>query len=197
MLAPSRSLFLAAVLRRALPATALVATVLAPVVAEATLSRELTLRQLVEQSDVVLTGTAVEAKAVWEDVPDAGRRIVTYTRMKVDDVAFGDASDSVWVRTLGGVVGDIGQHVDGEAALGTGERALLFLHKTDAGNHVVVAMAQGHYVVREENKLAPSPHLGGLVRSRRDTVYAREQLVGRVATEAMDLVRSERKAAGK
>ena len=46
-----------------------------------------------------------------------GRRIVTYTRLRIDRMVDGNPQAEVWVRTLGGHVGDIGQHVDGEAVL--------------------------------------------------------------------------------
>src|SRR3954463_1814298 len=72
----------------------------------------LTLDDLVDKSDVVVLVTPKSKTARWE----AGR-IVTYTTVVVDtSVAGGPATgDSLVVRTMGGVVGDIGQKVFGEA----------------------------------------------------------------------------------
>lgn len=56
--------------------------------------------------------TPIDATSTWED-----GRIVTYTRVHVDRVLSGSAPDEVTIRTLGGVVGDVGQIVFGEAVL--------------------------------------------------------------------------------
>ena len=45
----------------------------------------------------------------------------------------------------GGAVGDIGQHVDGEAVLTPETPALMFLQRRSDGTHAVVGMSQGHY----------------------------------------------------
>ena len=179
------------------PSSFLVATFAAEPRAEASLAAAATLKHLVTLSDTVVDGTPEEAKAVWEDVPGIGKRIVTYTRVNVEQAAYGSPDKTIWVRTLGGVVGKIGQRVEGEAVLVPGERAVLFLKSSPEGHFRVVEMAQGHYpLVKEADvpRLQKSPHLAGVLRGNERAAH--EVLVGKAVGEAFDLVRTERKAAG-
>ena len=101
---------------------------------------------LVRDSTSVGIMTPVEQKAIWED-----GRIVTYTRVHVDETVAGDlaAGDEAWVASLGGIVGDVGQTVNGEPQLRVGVPALLFLRPDRApGLRVVTARAQGYFGVR-------------------------------------------------
>ena len=85
--------------------------------AAASTSIELSVAELVSKSTLVLAGTPLDSRSLWEESEGGrGRRIVTYTRLRVDRLIDGNAASEVWVRTLGGEVDDIGQHVDGEAA---------------------------------------------------------------------------------
>lgn len=106
---------------------------------------------LVKDADAVAIITPQDASSVWED-----GRIVTYTRVKIDQSVAGDAPRETWVRTLGGVVGKVGQLVDGEPVLTPGKPSLLFLHKfRTAGTWEVSARAQGQFpiVVDEATKM--------------------------------------------
>ncbi len=53
------------------------------------------------------------------------------------------SGDDPWLRTLGGVVGHVGQRVEGEAVLSFGYQALVFLGAGKAGTFDVTARAQG------------------------------------------------------
>src|SRR6185369_16256516 len=54
-----------------------------------------------------------------------------------------------WVASAGGIVGDVGQTVDGEPPLHVGVPALLFLRPDRSpGIHIVTARAQGYFSVR-------------------------------------------------
>jgi hypothetical protein len=88
--------------------------------------------------------TPVESRSVWED-----RRIVTYTRVHVDKPVAGvlPTSDDPWFRTLGGVVGHIGQRVEGEAVLSVGQQALVFVRAGPAGTFKVTERAQGQFPI--------------------------------------------------
>lgn len=92
--------------------------------AEASTAIALSFDDLVTMSDVVVVATAKSRTARWE-----GGRIVSYTTAIVDEsVGAGPkVGDAVVVRTLGGVVGDVGQKVFGEAVLPIGKQAVLFL----------------------------------------------------------------------
>ncbi len=155
----------------------------------ASLARGASLRELSQESRHALLGTALASDSRWEYV-GTKKRIVTYTRVRVDELLAGDALDSeVWVRTLGGKVGKLGQVVHGEALLLTGERTLLFLTPTD-GVLAVTEMAQGHFPIRNDAsgtaRLAPSPRLPELREVDRS---AAKELVGKLVPDASERVR--------
>jgi hypothetical protein len=119
---------------------------LSPRSASASTFVELSVAELVSKSTLVVAGTPLDSRSLWEDSEGGrGRRIVTYTRVRIDRLIDGKASGEVWVRTLGGSVDDIGQHVDGEAVLPPETPSLLFLRALPDGTHAVVGMAQGNY----------------------------------------------------
>lgn len=156
--------------------------------AEASIARAVSLRELVSGSERGLVATALAAESRFETV-GGRRRIVTYTRVRVDEVLGGPNDGSeLLVRTLGGKVGDVGQVVHGEAVLLLGEPALVFLGPSPEGPLVVTAMAQGHYPIRAdksgERRVLPSPRLGELVGQG-----AARELSGKRVSEATSLVR--------
>ena len=118
---------------------------LAPRSASASTLVQLSLGDIVRLATAVVAGTPLDSLSVWEDTDTArGQRIVTYTRVRVDQLFDGTAAREIWVRTLGGVIGDIGQRVDGEAILVRGQPGLFFLRQLAAGPLGVVGMSQGH-----------------------------------------------------
>ncbi len=119
--------------------------VLVPGDAQASVSIAVGYDALVKDADAVGVVTPVESKTVWEE-----GRIVTYTRVKVDQGVAGDlgTGSEGWVRTLGGVVGKIGQLVDGEPVFSPNKSSLLFLRKwKTGGTWEVSARAQGQFPV--------------------------------------------------
>ncbi|HMI88565.1 MAG TPA: hypothetical protein VK550_31005 [Polyangiaceae bacterium] len=177
---------------------------LAPRVAEAATAIELTMPDLVGNSTLVVAGTPLDRRSLWEgDASTYGRRIVTYTRVRVDRLIDGPAQSEVWVRTLGGEVDDIGQQVAGEAALRIAEPSLLFLRARNDGTHVVVGMSQGQYLlddrpesgtVRVRTPLEGSHLVVKAVASPSAQRFARLALVGRTLDEVAQLVAAERRA---
>ncbi len=163
--------------------------------AHATTSVLLTLEELVERSGTVAVVEAVERSSRWEVVGES-KRIVTYTRLVVHEAIRGDAGEEIWVRTLGGKVGKIGQHVAGEAQFSLKARAVVFL--TKAGDvTVVTGMAQGHYPLVEKDgavRLTSSPDTGNLVERRGPRVSARERLVGAKLADATSSIKTAAKA---
>jgi hypothetical protein len=114
--------------------------------ARASISIALAFDALVHDSNAVGVMTPVEQRAVWED-----GRIVTYTRVHVDEAVAGDlkSGDETWIASLGGIVGDVGQTVDGEPPLHVGRPSLLFLRPDHSpGVRVVTARAQGCFSIR-------------------------------------------------
>lgn len=164
--------------------------------AEAAVSVQISLDELVLQSTAIVVGTASEKRSQWEEVA-GGRRIVTYTKIKIDRTIAGSAATEVWVRTLGGKVDKIGQAVSGEAQIAAGSRSLLFLMKRD--NVTVVAdMAQGHFPVVVDDKgdlrLRPSPDAGLQLRQPGPIVAARDLLVGQKLDTAISTITKARRA---
>jgi hypothetical protein len=165
-----------------------------PQPASASVALAVTLDELVRHSDIALVGEAVEARSAWETVA-GGRRIVTYTRVRALESVYGQPPDELWVRTLGGVVGRIGQQVSGEARLPTGSRHLLFLTRAPDGALVVTARAQGHFFVEREGgtlKLRPSPDAGAIVTRDRKRPTARGELADQPLRAGLDLVVARR-----
>jgi hypothetical protein len=117
--------------------------------AEASVSLTVLLDELVRESSGAAVVSPIEHHAVWED-----DRIVTYTRVRVERVVAGSIAEPVWVRTLGGEVGDIGQIVEGEAQLAAGQSSLFFLRphldpvtRRPTGAFAVAEGAQGQFPV--------------------------------------------------
>jgi hypothetical protein len=175
-----------------------------PRIAGASTALELTFAELVSGSTLVAAGTPQESTSVWEDSAGGrGQRIVTYTRLHIDRILDGTPQTETWVRTLGGRVGDIGQHVDGEAVLLPSRPGLFFLRSIDGGGHAVVGMSQGHYPLEADAgggsfRLKPPQALGRLIAQlgaqATDHPPARIQLAGRTLDDVAQLVAQERRA---
>ena len=146
------------------------------------------LPELISSSTTVGFAASSEASSRWEEI-GGSRRIVTYHRVGFDELVIGQDRE-LWVRTLGGRMGDIAQIVHGEAELRVGEPCLLFVCPARDGALVVTEMAQGHYPLRSQ-RLHPSPRLGRLVRPDGSAVRA---LVGRTRAEARGLLGEARRA---
>lgn len=117
----------------------------APGDAQASVSIAVAYDALVKDADSVGVATPVETKSVWED-----GRIYTYTKVRIDQGIAGELATGGegWVRTMGGVVGKIGQMVDGEAVFTPEKSSLVFLRKFKlGGSWEVSARAQGQYPV--------------------------------------------------
>lgn len=110
---------------------------------------------LLHESTAAALVTTLESRPVWE-----GGRIYTYTHVHIDRAVAGElgTGSEAWVRTMGGVVGKVGQIVEGEAAFAPGDRSLLFLRKGPAGAFVVTARGQGQYPVVDDDPKQP-PHV--------------------------------------
>jgi hypothetical protein len=145
-------------LRRLFAASVTVAA-LAASDAGASVSIQVTWDGLLRESTAAAIVTPSESQSVWE-----GGRIYTYTHVHVDRAIVGDLTTGadVMVRTMGGVVGKIGQRVEGEAVLAPGHASLLFLHtggNAPAGIYQVTARGQGQFPVVPAADPAAPPHL--------------------------------------
>ena len=158
--------------------------------ASASVVRPQTLENLVDRAQLVVVGTPAERMSVWE-----GGRIVTYTRVDVQETVVGPHSASLWVRTLGGEVGDLGQRVDGEATLEVGKPTLLFLEAAGPGSFAVSARAQGQFLLEPRpagRLLRPHPSMGAfMTKGPRDLVLpAADRLKARALEDAARDIRA-------
>jgi hypothetical protein len=135
------------------PFALLLASLLFATDAPASVSVAATWDALLHDSSAAVVVTAVEGRPVWEN-----GRIITYTRVHVDRPVAGDMGTGVdaWVRTMGGVVGKVGQIVEGEAAFAPGESSLLFLRAGPPGSYVVTSRGQGQFPVVADDPKAPA-----------------------------------------
>lgn len=139
--------------------------------AHASVSIAIAFEPLVKESSAVAIFSPTEQTSLWEN-----GRIYTYTRLHADNAIAGDvmgpaANSEVWVRTMGGVVGHIGQLVDGEPVLTVGRPSLLFLRPGPAGAYEVTARAQGQFPVTldattKQPKLMKSSAVGLLLQAK-------------------------------
>lgn len=163
--------------------------------AEAGVSVLLGLGELATSSSAVVVGTPGDKVSLWEEA--AGRRIVTYTQVHVDRTVAGEAGSNVWIRTLGGAVGDVGQEVSGEPRIDRGTKSLLFLRKR--GNvYSITGRGQGLYPIVTDKKgvsrVTPSPDAGLLVATPGPVEPARDSLSGKLLDTAIALIRKAREA---
>jgi hypothetical protein len=172
----------------------LLATLTLPRVSQATTARAVSLSTLVARSSRIARATPLEGFSRFEDVGDT-RHIVTYTRLRMDELINGSPSEpEILVRTLGGRVGELGEIVHGEAVLALNEGCLVFLHTSPEGIEQVTEMAQGHYPVLSDAsgllRLRASRNMPRLLASAGAAVA---QLSGLPLSEARGLILGARR----
>ena len=137
--------------------------------ARASVSTAVFFEELVQEASAVALVRPVDRHALWE-----GDHIVTYTRLRVDRLVAGRLPDEVWVRTLGGEVGDLAQIVEGQASFALDRPSLVFLRPhvdpttgAPAASFVVAARAQGQFPIVVDPghppRLARAADIGALV----------------------------------
>lgn len=162
--------------------------------AGASTARALTLAELVGKSTSVLVATAVAKRSSWTTIGGA-KRIVTDTRLKIEELVSGadPSATEIVVRTLGGVVGEVGQIVEGEAELTIGEQSMTFVTQIDPAFYGVTAMGQGHYPILSDARgriLRQNRQLPALVGNKTTAVAT---LRGRLLSDSLALVRAVRR----
>lgn len=180
-------------------AVAMIATIVAaiPIVARASVSVSVTWDDLLQASTEAAVVTPIDAHSAWES-----GRIFTYSHVRVDRAVAGTLAPGggAWVRTMGGIVGDTGQRVEGEAQLVLGQPALVFLQPGPNGAFHVTARAQGQFPVIPARDQHPayvvrSGGLGALVPAQArapalPAVLAVDALHGRSLDDAVQQVLS-------
>lgn len=115
---------------------------------------------LTKDSDAIVRGKVTSVQSRWSG---DHRRIVTDVQVAVEETLKGAPGRSVTIHQPGGVVGDIGQRVDGLASFGVGEEVLVFLQQRGPSGYLVSGMAQGKYRVERSADgrgvfAVPDPH---------------------------------------
>lgn len=147
--------------------------------AAASVSVAVSWQGLLEASTVAAVATPVEARSAWED-----GRIYTYSLVRVTRAIAGalPSDGAVWVRTMGGIVGDIGQRIEGEPELFVGQSSLLFLQPGPNGSFHVTARAQGQFPVIAASAERPAyvvrSHSVGALVPRQASVGVQTPLAG-------------------
>jgi hypothetical protein len=108
----------------------------------------LSVEGLTRVSDTVVRGQVRKMTSV---LSDDGRRIFTLVDVDVTSTWRGDRVASAQLIIPGGVVGGIGQRVDGAPAFGGGEEVVVFLNRAEAGGYRVAGLAQGKFSVAGMN----------------------------------------------
>lgn len=157
----------------------------------ASLTREISLGELLARSEHALIATPLDAQSDWV-VLGGKRRIVTDVRVRVEELLArrAPAQNELFVRVLGGSVGQVGQLVEGEVRLLPGAPCTLFLTAAAPTLTYVTGRTQGHYpLVADAEKLLrlrPSPTLPELEHPEGSAV---QLLTGRTIAEARELMR--------
>ena len=174
----------------------LLATLALPRVSHATTARAVSLADLVARSTRVLQATPLEGNSRFEEVGGT-RHIVTYTRLRMDELISGSPNEpELLVRTLGGRVDKLGEIVHGEAQLIPNQACVVFLRTNPDGIDEVTEMAQGHYPLltdaRGVLRLQASRNMAHLVANSSSPNLAVMRLSGLQLNEARDLIRGAR-----
>lgn len=155
---------------------------------QATTARAVSLESLVKRSTRIARGTPQGSFARTEEVGGT-RHIVTYSRLRLDELIHGPSESEMLVRTLGGQVGELGEIVHGEAVLALNESCVVFLHTNSEGIEHVTEMAQGHYPMSLDRagtpRLAASRNMPRLIGGSTSAV---SQLSGLRFNEARNLI---------
>ena len=163
--------------------------------AHATTARAVSLPDLVQRSSRIARSLPLDSFARSEDIGGT-RHIVTYTRLRLDEVIHGAANEpEILVRTLGGTVGDLGEIVHGEAELALNQACVVFLQTDSNGVELVTAMAQGHYPLSDDSgsaRLHASRNMPRLLRGANASA-AVEQLDGLRFGDARALILGARR----
>ncbi len=133
----------------------------------ATASVSLLLRyaELIDETRVAVVVVPIRNESRWEN-----GRIYTSTVARVDKVIAGriEVGNEITIRALGGIVGEVGQSVDGEPVFDRDRAALVFLRPIDGDSRYrVVGRAQGQFAIDTTSgmrKVRASRQVGTLIK---------------------------------
>lgn len=163
--------------RASATAVALAALLLPAAPALAALANQASVEDLARTSDAVVRGKVVSQTSRW-----VGKRIVTDVDIQTSALWRGNAPQRVKVTVPGGVMGDLGQRVDGMASFTEGEDVVVFLARGSDGRWRVNGAAQGKFTVEAADA---RPDLGQ-VRFLRSDVKSGERAAERMSVAELE-----------
>ncbi|MCK5796399.1 MAG: hypothetical protein KAI47_04405 [Deltaproteobacteria bacterium] len=117
-----------------------------PTSASATVMLRLSLDALVGRADRVVVGTVTAKRSAY----NSRGRIYTDATIRVEKTVRGQATQTITIRTAGGVVGHIGMRVVGAPSLAVGERVLAFTERRGNARYIV-GMRQGLFRIQKNS----------------------------------------------
>lgn len=131
--------------RKTLALTALLA--LAPLTAQATISRAVAFDDKVEHAAAIIVGECVGQQSRWDD----GKNwILTYSTFRIESTLKGQPAQEITLVTPGGQVGTIAQAVIGVPQFRKGEQNVVFVRNSQSGP-TVLYLDQGNYRVTKDD----------------------------------------------
>jgi len=116
--------------------------------ANATVVQKLSDEDKTVQAQAILIGTCTSIRSEWNE---EGTKIFTYITISPQTVLKGDdIPEELVIKSLGGVIGDIGMHADGTSVFEEGEEVLLFLRGGPRGLHKVLGLSEGKFSVKTD-----------------------------------------------
>lgn len=120
---------------------------------EVSLAYDLSIEQMIDQSDLIVIGQCLDARSQWVD-----RNLVTVATISAREVLKGDQSSAVTVVLPGGVDANrkipIAMTYPGAPRITPGEHVFLFLTRDEefAGGYVIAGFSQGKFsIVKDES----------------------------------------------
>jgi hypothetical protein len=147
---------------------------LAPITAEATISRAMSFDDKVEKAASIVVGRCVAQQSRWDA---AHNWILTYSTFQVEKTLKGLPSQQITIVTPGGQVENIAQDVIGVPKFSKGDDHVVFVRSSQAGP-TVLFLDQGAYRVMNEDgerMVRPLVTSAVLVDTQRGMAVAPEQ----------------------
>lgn len=134
----------------------LTSSLLLTCVAGATSVPQLSFEELIDHSDLIVSGQVTRSWAEWDS---EHKFIWTHYEVAVSAAHKGTPGATAVVSEVGGIVGDRGMSVAGTVGYQTGEKVLVFLTRVPNGYLRTTGWGQGKYTVDEKNILHASASL--------------------------------------
>ena len=125
------------------PIITLIATLIAPAIANATVVPRLDLQEMVQSSESIVHARVVRHWSAWDS---SHRFMWTHYEMEVQDRLKGGPAATV-ISEPGGIVDGMAMKVEGVPEHRDGEEMVVFLHRTPVGYWRCYGLAQGKFTV--------------------------------------------------